>query len=82
MGRFWIFLARVAYDRVDSVSSTAVEAGLQQAIMSASASPPNESIRSFVNLESLREEQPRRGKIGAGFPWVCWGEWGCVWALR
>ena len=49
---FWMFLARVAYDSVDSVSSTCSELGEQHAIINASAEPPRESISNLVSLES------------------------------
>lgn len=53
VGLFLMFLARVAYDRVERVSSRAASDGEQQAIMSASADPPRLSISSLVSLESL-----------------------------
>ena len=52
-GRLRMFLARVAYDSVDSVSSRAEAAGEQQATMRARAEPPRLSMSSFVSLESL-----------------------------
>lgn len=51
-GRLRMFFARVAYVRVESVSSAAAAAGEQQAIMRANADPPRLSIKSFVNLLS------------------------------
>ena len=52
MGLLRMFLARVAYDRVDSVSSTCWADGEQQAIMRAKELPPKLSINSLVSLLS------------------------------
>jgi hypothetical protein len=49
----FIFLARLAYFKVFIVSSNCELAGLILAIITVLQFPPNESLRSLVNLESL-----------------------------
>lgn len=56
-GRVTMHRARVAYSKVDSVSSTAEAEGEMFAIMQVRVPPPNESFNSLVKLLSLRRRQ-------------------------
>ena len=56
VGLLMMFLARLAYRRVDKVSQWFTSAGEMVAIMMVFALPPKESFNNQVNVESLKKK--------------------------